>query len=106
MNIEKLFLRAGSKSAMHTALNAAGLMQYDEDGNLQIVTDAQTDVYELGTIQRQTGTETDPETGEEVPVYTPIPGWHCNVVTRDPELPGKLTSVTLPEPTTPYCTWF
>lgn len=104
--MNKLFLRAGSKSAMRAKLNAAGLMAYDEDGKLQIVTGAQTDVYELGEIQQQTGTETDPETGEDVPVYTPLDGWHCNVITRDPELPAKLASVTLTEPTTPYCTWF
>src|SRR5699024_959503 len=99
------FLRCGSKSAMRAKLNAAGLMAYDEEGTLQIATDAQTDVYELGEIHQQTGTGTDLETGEEVPVYTSLAGWHCNVVTRAPELPGKLESVTLPEPTTPFCTW-
>lgn len=98
-----LFLCAGSKSAMHAAMNAAGLMATDEEtGKLVIATDWQTSVSVIGTIYEQTGTET--VDGEEVPVMTAKPGYHVNVRTRDPAVADALQGCCV-LPTSPVRIW-
>ena len=109
MQLIDLYLRAETESAMREALRSAGLVVDETDDSGQpverITGEPNTSVDVIGEIQEQTGTEIDPETGDEMPVYESAPGWHVNVVTRDSELPDKLASVTIDEPSTPKCTW-
>ncbi|MGU5713974.1 hypothetical protein [Aeromonas taiwanensis] len=81
-----LYLKAGSKSAMTTALKAAGFSQ-DPDSGALYHPDAALDV--IGTIYQPTG-ETSLVDGQEVPVTAPVSGYHVNVRTTSDELATAL----------------
>ncbi len=95
-----LYLKAGSKSAMTTALKGAGFSQDTESGALYHP-DARLDV--IGTIYQPTG-ETMILDGVVVPVKAPIPGYHVNVRTKTEALAIALDAQrTYPE--TPVRVW-
>ena len=95
-----LYLKAGTKSAMTTALKAAGFSQ-DPDSGALYHPDAALDV--IGTIYQPSG-ETTLVDGQEVPVTAPVSGYHVNVRTTSDELATALESFrTYPE--TPVRVW-
>ena len=95
-----LYLKAGSKSAMTTALKAAGFIQDAESGALYHP-DAALDV--IGTIYQPTG-ETTLVDGQEVPVTAPVSGYHVNVRTTSEELAAALDAQRT-YPVTPVRVW-
>lgn len=95
-----LYLKAGSKSAMTTALKAAGFIQDAESGALYHP-DAALDV--IGTIYQPTG-ETSLVDGQEVPVTAPVSGYHVNVRTTAEELAAALGALRT-YPATPVRVW-
>ncbi|MCR3891486.1 hypothetical protein NUK31_00200 [Aeromonas caviae] len=95
-----LYLKAGSKSAMTTALKAAGFIQDAESGALYHP-DAALDV--IGTIYQPTG-ETTLVDGQEVPVTAPVSGYHVNVRTTSDELATALDAQRT-YPVTPVRVW-
>ena len=95
-----LYLKAGSKSAMTTALKAAGFIQDAESGALYHP-DAALDV--IGTIYQPTG-ETTLVDGQEVPVTAPVSGYHVNVRTTAEELAAALGALRT-YPVTPVRVW-
>lgn len=95
-----LYLKAGSKSAMTTALKAAGFSQDPESGTLYHPA-AALDV--IGTIYQPTG-ETTIVDGEQVPVTAPVPGYHANVRTTSDELAAALDAQRT-YPVTPVRVW-
>lgn len=95
-----LYLKAGSKSAMTTALKAAGFIQDAESGALYHP-DAALDV--IGTIYQPTG-ETTMVDGQEVPVTAPVSGYHVNVRTTPEELAAALAALRT-YPVTPVRVW-
>ncbi|MGE6233465.1 hypothetical protein [Aeromonas media] len=95
-----LYLKAGSKSAMTTALKAAGFIQDAESGALYHP-DAALDV--IGTIYQPTG-ETSLVDGQEVPVTAPVSGYHVNVRTTSDELATALDAQRT-YPVTPVRVW-
>lgn len=100
MELIDLYLKAGSESAMETALKDAGFMSDDETVALYHP-DAALDV--IGAIYRPTG-ETTVVDGESVPVMAAAPGYHVNVRTSSPELAAALDTLrTYPE--TPVRVW-
>lgn len=100
MTMIDLYLKAGSKSAMTTALKAAGFSQ-DPDSGALYHPDAALDV--IGTIYQPTG-ETSLVDGQEVPVTAPVSGYHVNVRTTSETMAASLESFrTYPE--TPVRVW-
>ena len=95
-----LYLKAGSKSAMTTALKAAGFIQDAESGALYHP-DAALDV--IGTIYQPTGEVTLVD-GQEVPAMAPVPGYHVNVRTTSEELVTALDALRT-YPVTPVRVW-
>lgn len=95
-----LYLHAGSKSAMMTALKAAGFSQEPESGALYHPA-ASLDV--IGTIYQPTGENTLVD-GQEVPVTIPVPGYHANVRTTSEELAVALDARRV-YPETPSRVW-
>ena len=95
-----LYLKAGSKSAMTTALKAAGFIQDVESGALYHPA-AALDV--IGTIYQPTG-ETTLVDGQEAPVMAPVSGYHVNVRTTSDELATALDAQRT-YPVTPVRVW-
>lgn len=95
-----LYLKAGSKSAMTTALKAAGFITDEESGALYHPA-AALDV--IGTIYQPTG-ETTLVDGQEVPVTAPVSGYHVNVRTTSDELATALDAQRT-YPVTPVRVW-
>lgn len=95
-----LYLKAGSKSAMTTALKAAGFSQDPESGALYHP-DAALDL--IGTIYQPTGEATLVD-GLEVPVMAPVSGYHVNVRTTSEELAAALDAQRT-YPVTPVRVW-
>ena len=95
-----LYLKAASQAAMTTALLAAGFLQDAESGTLY---HDGTALDVIGTIYAPSG-EVAMVEEEEMPVMAPLPGWHVNVRTTDPELAEALTALRL-YPTTPARVW-
>ena len=100
MELIDLYLKAGSKSAMTTALKSAGFIQDAESGALYHP-DAALDV--IGTIYQPTG-ETSLVDGQEVPVTAPVSGYHVNVRTTSDELATALDAQRI-YPETPVRVW-
>lgn len=100
MTMIDLYLKAGSKSAMTLALKAAGFSQ-DPDSGALYHPDAALDV--IGTIYQPTG-ETSLVDGQEVPVTTPVSGYHVNVRTTTDELAAALDAQRT-YPVTPVRVW-
>jgi len=69
-----LYLKADSESAMLAALDKAGIVI---DGVVQVC--GKADVYVVGTMY-----DSDPENPQ------PLPGFHVNVRTDDPDVIAKL----------------
>ena len=100
MKLIDLYLKAGSKSAMTTALKAAGFMQDEESGAIY---HPGTAISVIGTIYQPTGESTIVD-GESVPVMAAVPGYHVNVRTTSPEVAAALDALrTYPE--TPVRVW-
>ena len=95
-----LYLKAGSKSAMTLALKTAGFIQ-DPDSGALYHPDAALDV--IGTIYQPTG-ETSLVDGQEVPVTSPVSGYHVNVRTTSDELATALDAQRT-YPVTPVRVW-
>jgi len=95
-----LYLKAGSKSAMTTALKAAGFIADEESGALYHP-EAALDV--IGTIYQPTG-DTILVDGQEVPVTAPVSGYHVNVRTTAEELAAALGALRT-YPVTPVRVW-
>lgn len=95
-----LYLKAGSKSAMTTALKAAGFSQDPESGTLYHPAAA---LDAIGTIYQPTG-ETTQVDDQEVPVMAPSPGYHANVRTTSEDLAAALDSLRV-YPQTPSRVW-
>lgn len=95
-----LYLKAGSKSAMTTALKAAGFIADEESGALYHP-EAALDV--IGTIYQPTG-DTILVDGQEVPVTAPVSGYHVNVRTTSDELATALDAQRT-YPVTPVRVW-
>lgn len=100
MEMIDLYLKAGSKSAMTTALKTAGFSQDPEGGSLYH-SEAALDV--IGTIYQPTG-ETTMVDGESIPVMVALPGYHANVRTTSKELAVALDALRT-YPTTPVRVW-
>jgi len=101
-----LYLRTEDRAAMTTALIDADLAAYQQDAEgyelteepMAFVGDTQTDVLDIGTLYKQTGTEKD------VPVMTAEPGYHVNVITTDSAVQGKLSTLCI-QPNSPQYRW-
>ncbi|MNF91605.1 hypothetical protein D3C84_742110 [compost metagenome] len=100
MEIVDLYLKAGSKSAMTTALKAAGFTQDSESGAFYC---QGADISLIGTIYKPTG-ETVQEDGAPVPVMAAAPGYHANVRTTSEALATALDALRL-YPETPVRVW-
>lgn len=100
MELIDLYLKAVSKSAMTTALKAAGFLPDDESGALY---HPGTAISVIGTIYQPTG-ETTIVDGESVPVMVALPGYHANVRTTSKELAVALDALRT-HPTTPVRVW-
>ncbi|WP_429075608.1 hypothetical protein [Aeromonas veronii] len=100
MELIDLYLKAGSKSAMTTALKAAGFLPDDESGALYHPCAA---ISVIGTIRKPTGEKVIVD-GVEQDVMADVPGYHVNVRTSSPELAAALDALrTYPE--TPVRVW-
>ena len=95
-----LYLKAGSKSAMATALKSAGFSQDPESGALYHPSAA---LDAIGIIYQPTG-ETSLVDGEQVPVLAPVPGYHANVRTTSQALADALDTLRTC-PVTPVRVW-
>ena len=72
--MSNLYLKAESEAAMMAALDEAGLVI---DGVVQVC--GKADVYVIGTMY-----DSNPENPQ------PLPGYHANVRTTDPDIIAKL----------------
>ena len=71
------FFRFPDEATGMAALDAAGLLFTDEDGNQRPITASHTHALDIvATISR--GGEWDPETGEVITPPTVLDGWHVN----------------------------
>lgn len=95
-----LYLKAGSNSAMTTALKAAGFTQGSESGALYL---HGSDISVIGTIYQPTG-ETTLVDGEQVPVMAAVPGYHVNVRTTSQDVADALADLRT-YPVTPVRVW-
>lgn len=78
------FFRFPDESTGMAALDAAGLLYTDEDGNTHPITASHTHALDvIGPIYR--GGEYDPETGEVITPPTLLDGWHVNYLGDLPE---------------------
>ncbi len=93
MNFIDLNLKAANEAAMAKALLAAGFIKDNETGTLYHPT-ASLLLLPPGMVTRPTG-EVQVVDGIELDVREPVPGYHANVRTQDPELATTLASVTV-----------
>ncbi|MBL0581687.1 hypothetical protein [Aeromonas caviae] len=100
MELFDLYLKAGSKSAMTTALKAAGFTQDSESGTLYR---QGSDISVIGTIYQPTG-ETTLVDGEQVPVMAAVQGYHVNVRTTSQDVADALAELRT-YPVTPFRVW-
>lgn len=100
MELIELYLKAGSKSAMTTALKAAGFTQDNEIGTFHR---QGSDISVIGTIYQPTG-ETKLVDGEQVPVMAAVPGYHVNVRTKSQDVADALADLRT-YPVTPVRVW-
>jgi hypothetical protein len=71
------FFRFPDEATGMAALEAAGLLHEDEDGNKNLILASHTHALDVvGTITR--GGEWDPETGDVITPPTVLDGWHIN----------------------------
>ena len=100
MELIDIYLKAGSKSAMISSLNAAGFSQ-DPDSGALYHPDAALDV--IGTIRKSTGDKVIVD-GVEQDVLVDVTGYYVNVRTTSQELVAALDTLrTYPE--TPVRVW-
>ena len=95
-----LNLKAADKAAMTEALLAAGFIEDSETGTLYHPT-ASLQLLPPGMVTRSTG-EVQTVDGIELEVRDPVPGYHANVRTQDPELVAALEPVTVVVETPQY----
>lgn len=101
-NFIDLNLKAADKAAMTEALLAAGFIEDSETGTLYHPT-ASLQLLPPGMVTRLTG-ETQTVDGIELEVREPVPGYHANVRTTDPDLAAALAPVTV-NVVTPQYVW-
>jgi len=100
MELIDLYLKAGTKSAMTTALKAAGFMPDDESGALY---HPGTAISVIGTIKKPTGEKVILD-GVEQDMLVDVPGYHVNVRTTSEELAAALDAQRT-YPVTPVRVW-
>lgn len=88
-----LNLKAADKAAMTKALIAAGFIKDSESGTIYHPS-ASLQLLPPGMVTRPTG-EVQLVDGIELEVREPVPGYHANVRTQDPELAAALAPVTV-----------
>lgn len=86
-------LKAATQAAMFKALQAAGFIKDPDTGTLYHPT-ASLQLLPPGMVTRPTG-EVQVVDGIELDVREPVPGYHANVRTQDPELAAALAPVTV-----------
>lgn len=86
-------LKASTQAAMFKALQAAGFIKDPDTGTLYHPT-ASLQLLPSGMVTRPTG-EVQVVDGIEFEVREPVPGYHANVRTQDPELAAALAPVTV-----------
>ena len=95
-----LNLKAADKAAMTKALLAAGFIKDPEAGTLYHPT-ASLQLLPPGMVTRPTGEVTVVD-GVEIALREPVPGYHANVRTQDPEMAAALAPVTVTVETPQY----
>lgn len=100
MTMIDLYLKAGSKSAMTLALQAAGFSQDPDSGALY---HPGTSLNVIGTIKKPTGEKVMVD-GFEQDVLADVPGYHVNVRTTSEELAAALDAQRT-YPVTPVRVW-
>ena len=78
------YLRFPDESTGMAALDAAGLLRTDEDGNQAPITASLDHALDVVGVIYRAGTF-DPETGEVITPPTPRPGWHVNYIGTLPD---------------------
>lgn len=86
-------LKATSKGEMFAALKSAGFVE-SEDGSLYL-SGASIKLLPHGIITRKTGDMVAGPGGIKIEKTEPVPGYHSNVRTQDPELAAALAPVTV-----------
>lgn len=78
------YFRFPDEATATAALDAAGLLYTDDDGNTSPITASHDHALDVvGTIYE--GGEYDPETGEVIEPPTQLPGWHVNYIGTAPD---------------------
>lgn len=92
------YLKADTEAELMGALDAEGLCITDEEGNVSYYGQCGDFTLDwIGTITEQTGVD---ENGD--PIFTTIPGVHCNVYSEE-ALPASLVALGVyPTPNTPH----
>jgi hypothetical protein len=88
-----LNLKAATQAAMTKALLVAGFIKDSETGTLYHPT-ASLQLLPPGMVTRPSGEVTVVD-GVEIALREPVPGYHANVRTQDPELAAALAPVTV-----------
>ena len=78
------YLRFPDETTGMAALDAAGLLRTDEDGNTKPITASLDHALDVVGVIYRSGTF-DTETGEMITPPTPRPGWHVNYIGTLPD---------------------
>lgn len=106
------YLKADTAEELQTALKASGLVIVSEEGDESYYGEVDGFVIDwIGQISEQTGTQRV-DTGEvdefddpvytEEPVFTTLPGYHCNIYSPYGLPVGLQDYAVSPSPATPY----
>lgn len=95
-----LNLKAADRAVMAKALQAAGFITDGETGVLYHPA-ASLQLLPPGMVTRPTGAVQIVD-GIELEVWEPVPGYHANVRTQDPEIAAALAPVTVVVETPQY----
>lgn len=103
--MKDFYLKAASQSALYQALEAAGVVVRDEDGNF-VISDSRYALDVIGTIYKPTGKVLMTQDGE-VQETTAMAGFHANlrVMQDDDAASAKLDAIAIEPPTTPARVW-
>lgn len=103
--MKDFYLKATSQSALYQALEAAGVVVRDEDGNF-VVSDPRYALDVIGTIYKPTGKILMTQDGE-VQETTAMAGFHANlrVMQDEDAVSAKLDAIAIEPPATPVRVW-